>query len=474
MLRSRVTQFSKVSNKKWQQLAAPSNALPLSAAASSRAIAHRNFSSNVGFFDRMVARVKADQLRESAMTSDRAAVEYLSAVSVARPEEAKAFIERGWESGRLPFSDAYLRQYLSAVGNMGKLQSLNIGALLQMYQKHLGVDAAAASASLTAALRTASADAAAGTTGAISLGPVAGPGFAAAAGAGGARTVDVRGFSALTAGMGGSPNNPIFVTMSGSNWREQVGKVVTYGVCAVLTYVLFSSFFDEKMGGIGGGGAGGSGGGGGGGGLNPFNRAGSGSAVHQVEKSDKTFADVVGVDEAKHDLQEIVLYLKDPRRFTRLGGKLPKGVLLTGPPGTGKTLLARAIAGEAGVPFFHASGSEFEEMFVGVGAKRVRELFEVAKQKAPCIIFIDEIDAIGGSRHLKDQSAMKMTLNQLLVEMDGFQQNNGVIVIAATNFPDSLDSALVRPGRFDKHVEVAMPDIGGRKAILEFYSKKVR
>jgi len=197
------------------------------------------------------------------------------------------------------------------------------------------------------------------------------------------------------------------------------------------------------------------------------------SNIKQAEHSDKTFDDVVGIDEAKTELEEIVMYLKEPKKFTRLGGKLPRGILLTGPPGTGKTLLAKAIAGEAGVPFFYSSGSEFEEMYVGVGARRVRDLFAAANANAPCIIFIDEIDAVGGTRHLKDQTAMKMTLNQLLVEMDGFQENNGVIVIGATNFADALDSALVRPGRFDRHIDVPLPDVGGRKAILELYAKKM-
>ena len=196
--------------------------------------------------------------------------------------------------------------------------------------------------------------------------------------------------------------------------------------------------------------------------------------VQEAEGSDVRFEDVKGVEEAKAELEEIVEYLKNPEKFTRLGGKLPRGLLLTGPPGTGKTLLAKAIAGEAGVPFFFSSGSQFEEVYVGLGAKRVRELFEAAKKKSPAIIFIDEIDAVGGSRKLKDQSALKMTLNELLVQMDGFDENNGVIVIGATNFAESLDEALLRPGRFDKHVTVPLPDVGGRNAILEMYAKKTK
>ncbi|HEX7776704.1 MAG TPA: ATP-dependent zinc metalloprotease FtsH, partial [Parvibaculum sp.] len=189
-----------------------------------------------------------------------------------------------------------------------------------------------------------------------------------------------------------------------------------------------------------------------------------------------TFDDVAGIDEAKDDLTEIVDFLRDPAKFQRLGGRIPKGVLLVGPPGTGKTLLARAIAGEANVPFFTISGSDFVEMFVGVGASRVRDMFEQAKKNAPCIIFIDEIDAVGRHRGAGlggGNDEREQTLNQLLVEMDGFEPNEGIILIAATNRPDVLDPALLRPGRFDRQVVVPNPDVVGREKILKVHMKKV-
>jgi len=214
--------------------------------------------------------------------------------------------------------------------------------------------------------------------------------------------------------------------------------------------------------------------GGGAGGAMGFGKS---KAKMLTEKQGKvTFEDVAGIDEAREELEEIVEFLKDPSKFARLGGQIPKGALLVGSPGTGKTLLARAIAGEAGVPFFTISGSDFVEMFVGVGASRVRDMFEQAKKNAPCIVFIDEIDAVGrhrGSGMGNSNDEREQTLNQLLVEMDGFEANEGIIIIAATNRPDVLDPALLRPGRFDRQVVVPIPDIEGREKILAVHMKKV-
>ncbi|ORX87110.1 ATP-dependent metallopeptidase Hfl [Anaeromyces robustus] len=202
-----------------------------------------------------------------------------------------------------------------------------------------------------------------------------------------------------------------------------------------------------------------------------------GVPFHDVEystaKSNVKFSDVQGVDEAKEELKEVVEFLKNPEKFTRIGGKLPKGILLYGPPGTGKTYLAKAVAGESGVPFFQMSGSEFDELYVGVGAKRVRQLVALARKKAPCIIFIDELDAVGSKRNSKDQGYMKQTLNQLLVELDGFNSTEGVIFIAATNQLEALDKALIRPGRFDRHIPVPLPDINGREKIIETHIKNI-
>ena len=191
------------------------------------------------------------------------------------------------------------------------------------------------------------------------------------------------------------------------------------------------------------------------------------------DKTRITFADVAGAEEAKEELQEIVQFLKEPKKFLDLGARIPKGVLLVGPPGTGKTLLGKAVAGEAGVPFFSISGSDFVEMFVGVGAARVRDLFEQAKKNAPCLVFVDEIDAVGRQRGAGlggGHDEREQTLNQLLVEMDGFGVNEGVIVLAATNRPDVLDPALLRPGRFDRQVILDQPDVRGREAILKVHA----
>jgi len=208
-----------------------------------------------------------------------------------------------------------------------------------------------------------------------------------------------------------------------------------------------------------------------------FNMGNGNAKVYVKSSNGIKFSDVAGEDEAKENLTEIVDYLHNPRKYTEIGASMPKGILLVGPPGTGKTMLAKAVAGEANVPFFSMSGSEFVEMFVGMGASKVRDLFKQAKEKAPCIVFIDEIDAIGGKRNgggMGGHDEREQTLNQLLTEMDGFESNNGVIILAATNRPESLDPALTRPGRFDRRVPVDLPDLKGREEILKVHAKKIK
>lgn len=215
---------------------------------------------------------------------------------------------------------------------------------------------------------------------------------------------------------------------------------------------------------------------GGGKGAMMFNMGKSNAKIYVKSSDGIKFDDVAGEDEAKENLAEIVEYLHDPGKYKEIGASMPKGILLVGPPGTGKTMLAKAVAGEADVPFFSMSGSEFVEMFVGMGASKVRDLFNQAKDKAPCIVFIDEIDAIGKKRdgQIGGNDEREQTLNQLLTEMDGFEENNGVIILAATNRPESLDPALTRPGRFDRRIPVELPDLKGREAILKVHAKKVK
>ena len=263
-------------------------------------------------------------------------------------------------------------------------------------------------------------------------------------------------------GGAGAKSDPVYVVVEESigniifKWvRWLAGFCLTVYVSLVLISLLIdTSGIIKKIGG----GPGGS----------------SKNAEVRPERQNTRFSDVHGCNEAKEELEDIVDFLKNPDKYNKLGGRLPKGVLLIGPPGTGKTLLARAVAGEAGVPFFYMSGSEFDEMFVGVGAKRVRELFATAKSKAPAIVFIDEIDALGGKRKSKDANYHRQTLNQLLNDLDGFDQSTGVIFIGATNHPELLDKALTRPGRFDRHVQVELPDVKGRLDILKHHTKKIR
>ena len=239
-------------------------------------------------------------------------------------------------------------------------------------------------------------------------------------------------------------------------------------VLPIVIFIAIGQFMSKKMMDKAGGGAN----------SMMFNIGKSNAKVYVKSSNGIKFDDVEGVDEAEESLQEIVDYLHNPKKYTEIGAQMPKGILLVGPPGTGKTMLAKAVAGEANVPFFSMSGSEFVEMFVGMGASKVRDLFKQAKEKAPCIIFIDEIDAIGGKRSAGNMSGghdeREQTLNQLLTEMDGFEGNTGVIILAATNRPESLDPALTRPGRFDRRVPVELPDLKGREAILKVHCKKVK
>merc|ERR1740127_137272 len=274
------------------------------------------------------------------------------------------------------------------------------------------------------------------------------------------------------------PNDPELVDILAKNGvdisvseGEQQGNAASLVGNLLFPLVAFGGLFflfRRAQGGDGGmGGMGGMGGG-------PMDFGKSKSKFQEVPETGVTFVDVAGVDGAKLELQEVVDFLKNPDKYTALGAKIPKGCLLVGPPGTGKTLLAKAVAGEAGVPFFACSASEFVEMFVGVGASRVRDLFEKAKAKAPCIIFIDEIDAVGRQRGTGmggGNDEREQTINQLLTELDGFEGNTGVIVLAATNRPDVLDKALLRPGRFDRQVTVDRPDLAGRVRILKVHSK---
>lgn len=410
-----------------------------------------NSATNSALTDRTRARLQQLETMANMRVSDpNVQFRFLREVARFSPQ---VVIERV-ECGRFASNDVVFKEYLKALVTTSKIDQASMSDVMKAYNM-------SAALGMTAATNTQ-------TNYENSSGQQGGQGFnqnnggfwgnTHGGGYGGNENIHpgigaAFGGAGSSAGGGGNEAQPLYVQMVEGGIKTQLWRTLRVLAFGFLVIAGFNMLVDGK--GV------------------PRGLGFNNEVKPVIEDTGKGFDDVMGANEAKEELQEIVAYLRDPSQFTRLGGKLPKGVLLTGPPGTGKTLLAKAIAGEAGTPFFYASGSEFEEMYVGVGARRVRDLFDAAKKAAPCIVFIDEIDAIGSTRALKEQQALKMTLNQLLVELDGFKESEGVIIVGATNFPELLDPALIRPGRFDRNVSVPLPDLRDRIDILDLYLSKI-